>query len=180
MIAGTGTSRPQSVVALMVLAMIVIVASANYLVQFPINDWLTWGALTYPISYFVTDATNRLNGPRDARRVVWVGFALAVVVSVWLATPRIALASGTAFLVSQLLDIQVFDRLRRARWWQPPLFSSVIGSAVDTLLFFSLAFYATGVPWVTLAIGDYGVKVAIALLMLAPWWLVIRNRSSAR
>ena len=168
-------SQPKWIVPAMVLAMIVIVASANYLVQFPINDWLTWGALTYPISYFITDLTNRLRGPRDARRVVWVGFALAVLVSTVLASPRIAIASGTAFVVSQMLDIAVFDRLRKQGWWQPPLFSSAIGSAVDTALFFALAFYATGVPWVTLAIGDYGVKLAIALVMLLPWWWVART-----
>lgn len=162
-------------VPVMVLAMIIIVASANYLVQFPINNWLTWGALTYPISYFITDLTNRLRGPRDARRVVWIGFALAVIVSALLASPRIAIASGTAFIVSQMLDIAVFDRLRQKGWWQPPLFSSAVGSAVDTLLFFALAFYATGVPWVTLAIGDYGVKLAIALIMLLPWWWVARK-----
>ncbi|HMB37571.1 MAG TPA: queuosine precursor transporter [Wenzhouxiangellaceae bacterium] len=163
----------------MVLAMMVIVASANWLVQYPINNWLTWGALTYPVSYFITDLTNRLKGPATARKVVWFGFALAVVVSAFLAGPRIALASGAAFLVSQMLDIKVFDRLRRCAWWQPPLFSSAVGSAVDTLLFFALAFYATGVPWVTLAIGDYGVKLAIALLMLAPWWFALRGRGRA-
>ncbi len=162
----------------MVLAMMVIVASANYLVQFPINDWLTWGAITYPLSYFVTDLSNRLRGPIVARRVVWTGFALAVLVSAWLAGPRIALASGTAFLLSQLLDIRVFDRLRDRLndrgWWQPPLFSSVIGSALDTALFFALAFYGTGMPWVTLAIGDYGVKLGVAVAMLAPWWWLRR------
>lgn len=165
--------------AMMVLAMMVIVASANWLVQYPINDWLTWGALTYPVSYFVNDLTNRIKGPAAARKVVWVGFALAVVASAFLATPRIALASGTAFLVSQMLDIKVFDRLRRRAWWQPPLFSSAVGSAVDTVLFFALAFYATGMPWVTLAIGDYGVKLAISLMMLAPWWFALRARGRA-
>lgn len=159
----------------MTLAMMAIVASANVLVQYPVNDWLTWGALTYPLSYFITDLTNRLRGPAAARRVVAAGFALAVVLSAWLATPRIALASGAAFLVSQLLDVAVFDRLRGRAWWQPPLFSSVIGSAVDTALFFALAFYGTTVPWITLGIGDYGVKVAIALMMLAPWWWVARR-----
>lgn len=162
----------------MVVAMMLIVASANWLVQFPVNDWLTWGALTYPVSYFITDLTNRMRGPQAARRVVWVGFALAVILSIWLAGPRIALASGTAFLVSQMLDIRVFDRLRRRGWWRPPLFSSVVGSAVDTALFFALAFYATDMPWVTLAIGDYGVKVAIAVLMLAPWWWLGRAAST--
>ncbi|MEN1728762.1 MAG: queuosine precursor transporter, partial [Pseudomonadota bacterium] len=156
-------------------AMVVIVASANYLVQFPVNNWLTWGALTYPVSYFITDLTNRFYGKLSARRIVLVGFVLAVLASIVLASPRIALASGTAFLVSQLMDVAIFDRLRGARWWQPPLISSTLGSLVDTALFFALAFYGTGMPWVTLAIGDYGVKVAIALLLLFPWWLAARR-----
>lgn len=156
-------------------AMVVIVASANYLVQFPVNDWLTWGALTYPVSYFITDLTNRYYGRVLARRVVFVGFVLAVLASVWLASPRIALASGTAFLVSQLMDVAIFDRLRSRRWWQAPLVSSTLGSLVDTALFFALAFYGTDLPWVTLAIGDYAVKVLIALALLAPWWLVARR-----
>ncbi|NEZ03262.1 queuosine precursor transporter [Wenzhouxiangella sp. XN201] len=159
----------------LVLAMVLVVASANYLVQFPVNDWLTWGALTYPLSYFVTDLTNRRFGSGAARRVVYVGFALAVVASVWLASPRIALASGAAFLVSQLMDVAIFDRLRGRAWWQPPLFSSVLGSLVDTALFFALAFWGTSMPWVTLAIGDYGVKVAIALALLLPWRVVARR-----
>lgn len=160
---------------LLILAMVLVVASANYLVQFPVNDWLTWGALTYPVSYFVTDLTNRRFGPGAARRVVYIGFALAVVASIWLASPRIAIASGTAFLVSQLMDVAIFNRLSRRAWWQPPLFSSVIGSAVDTALFFALAFWGTTMPWVTLAVGDYGVKVAIALLLLIPWRVVARR-----
>ncbi|RFF31237.1 queuosine precursor transporter [Wenzhouxiangella sediminis] len=160
---------------LLILAMVLVVASANYLVQFPVNDWLTWGALTYPVSYFVTDLTNRRFGPAAARKVVYIGFALAVLASIWLASPRIAMASGTAFLVSQLMDVAIFNRLRRRAWWQPPLFSSVIGSAVDTALFFALAFWGTAMPWVTLAIGDYGVKVAIALALLVPWCVVARR-----
>lgn len=159
----------------LVLAMVLVVASANYLVQFPVNDWLTWGALTYPVSYFVTDLTNRRFGTGAARRVVFVGFALAVVASIWLASPRIALASGAAFLVSQLMDVAIFDRLRGRAWWQPPLYSSVLGSLVDTALFFALAFWGTTMPWVTLAIGDYGVKVAIALVLLLPWRVVARR-----
>lgn len=160
---------------LLIFAMVLVVASANYLVQFPVNDWLTWGALTYPVSYFVTDLTNRRFGPESARRVVYIGFALAVLASIWLASPRIAIASGAAFLVSQLMDVAIFTRLRQRAWWQPPLFSSVIGSAVDTALFFALAFYGTTMPWVTLAIGDYGVKVAIALALLLPWRVVSRR-----
>jgi len=160
---------------LLIVAMVLVVASANYLVQFPINDWLTWGALTYPVSFFVTDLTNRRFGPSSARKVVYTGFALAVVWSIWLSSPRIALASGSAFLVSQLMDVAIFNRLRKRAWWQPPLFSSVIGSAVDTALFFALAFAGTALPWVTLGIGDYGVKVAIALTLLIPWRAVARR-----
>ena len=159
----------------MTAAMMLIVASANVLVQYPVNDWLTWGALTYPVSYFVTDLTNRRYGPGAARRVVLIGFALAVMVSIWLASPRIALASGTAFLVSQLMDVAIFNRLRRRAWWQPPLVSSVLGSFVDTALFFALAFWGTAMPWMTLAIGDYGVKVGIALMLLLPWRVVARR-----
>jgi len=159
----------------MVFAMVLVVASANYLVQFPVNDWLTWGALTYPVSYFVTDLTNRRFGSGAARRVVLIGFALAVIVSIWLASPRIALASGTAFLVSQLLDVAIFNRLRRRAWWQPPLVSSVLGSFVDTALFFALAFWGTAMPWITLAVGDYAVKVGIALMLLLPWRVVARR-----
>lgn len=155
--------------------MVLVVASANYLVQFPVNDWLTWGALTYPVSYFITDLTNRRFGPAPARKVVYIGFALAVLCSIWLASPRIAIASGSAFLVSQLMDVAIFNRLRERAWWQPPLFSSVIGSAVDTALFFALAFAGTAMPWVTLAVGDYGVKVAIALALLIPWRVVAKR-----
>lgn len=156
----------------MVAAMVVIVASANYLVQFPVNDWLTWGALTYPVSYFVTDLSTRWYGAERARRVVYVGFVLAVILSIVLASPRIALASGTAFLISQLMDVAIFSRMSDQRWWHAPLVSSILGSLVDTALFFSLAFHGTEMPWVTLAIGDYGVKVAIALIMLLPYRLV--------
>lgn len=153
-----------------VAGMVGVVTASNVLVQFPINDLLTWGAFSYPFAFLVTDLTNRSVGPGRARKVVLVGFAVAVVLSAWLATPRIAAASGTAFLVAQLLDIAVFDRLRRASWWKAPLASSMLASIADTALFFSLAFYATPVPWVTLAIGDMGVKAAMAGFMLAPYW----------
>ena len=157
-----------------VTAMTLVVAASNVLVQYPINDWWTWGALTYPVAFLVTDLTNRSLGPQAARRVVLAGFALAVLLSIFLATPRIALASGSAFLVAQLLDVQIFDQLRRrAIWWQAPLVSSTVASAVDTALFFALAFYGTPVPWVTLAIGDYGAKLAMALVMLIPFRLLM-------
>lgn len=182
-----------------VAAMAAVVAASNFLVQFPfqhfgMQDLLTWGAFTYPVAFLVTDLTNRRYGPAAARKVVYVGFAIAVVLSVWLATPRIAIASGSAFLVAQLLDVYVFDRLRHRVWWQAPLISSVLGSIIDTIIFFSLAFAArfalldTGfgledgslgfavpffgadVPlWVSLALGDFTVKIVIGLLMLAPY-----------
>jgi queuosine precursor transporter len=155
--------------ALPIAAMVVVVAGSNVAVQYPINDWLTWGAFTYPVAFLVTDLTNRRLGPKMAREVAWVGFALAVVLSIVLATPRIALASGSAFLTAQLLDIAVFDRLRRLPWWQAPLISSAIASIWDTAVFFSLAFAGTGLPWITWAIGDLCAKAAMALLLLLPF-----------
>ena len=155
--------------ALPIAAMVGVVAGSNFAVQYPINEWLTWGAFTYPFAFLVTDLTNRRLGPERARLVVYVGFALAVVLSTLLATPRIALASGAAFLTAQLLDILVFNRLRRQSWWRAPLFSSAIGSVWDTAVFFSMAFAGTGLPWVTWAIGDLGVKGGLALVLLFPF-----------
>jgi uncharacterized PurR-regulated membrane protein YhhQ (DUF165 family) len=174
--------------AVPVIAMMAVVATSNVAVQHPVElfglqEALTWGAFTYPVAFLVNDLTNRRFGPAVARQVVYFGFALAVVLSIWLATPRIALASGTAFLVGQLLDINVFNRLRRLSWWQAPLAGSLIGSALDTALFFSLAFagdeamsfpvtYSTGITvplWVGLAFFDFLVKVGCALLSLAPY-----------
>lgn len=153
-----------------IVAMVGVVACSNVLVQYQINSWLTWGAFTYPVAFLVTDLTNRAFGPQRARQVVYVGFALAVVLSAMLATPRIAAASGLAFLAAQLLDVRIFDRFRHLdRWWMPPLVSSLIASAVDTALFFSIAFAGTEVPWVTLGLGDYAVKLALALSMLIPF-----------
>jgi uncharacterized PurR-regulated membrane protein YhhQ (DUF165 family) len=149
--------------------MTLVIVLSNVLVQTPVNDWLTWGAVTYPFSFLITDLANRYHGPRFARQVVYAGFVVAVVLSAWYATPRIALASGTAFLVAELVDVKIFDRLRRHAWWQAPLLSTFVSSALDTVLFFSLAFYATGMPWVTLALGDFGVKLMLALLTLAPF-----------
>ncbi len=151
------------------IAMTLLVTASNVLVQYPINDWLTWAAFTYPVCFLVTDLTNRSLGPAAARRVVLVGFAVGVLLSVYFATPRIAVASGSAFLVAQLLDVAIFDRLRRGSWWQAPLVSSSIASAVDTALFFSIAFAGTSVPWVTLGLGDFAVKLAMALAMLLPF-----------
>jgi uncharacterized PurR-regulated membrane protein YhhQ (DUF165 family) len=156
-----------------IAAMAVVVTVSNILVQYPINDWLTWGALSYPFAFLVSDLTNRRLGPGSARRVVWVGFASAVVLSAWLATPRIAGASGSAFLVSQLADVWVFDRLRHLKWWQAPLVSSSLGSILDTALFFSLAFAGTGLPWITWGLGDLAVKAVFAALLLIPFRLLL-------
>ncbi|MFW5834324.1 MAG: VUT family protein [Pseudomonadota bacterium] len=159
-----------------VLAMTTVVVASNVLVQYPINDWLTWGAFTYPVAFLVTDLTNRRLGPAAARRVAVVGFVLAVVLSIWLATPRIALASGAAFLTAQLLDVAIFDRLRQAAWWRAPLVSSTVASAWDTAVFFGLAFAFTGLPWVTWAIGDFAAKMIMALLLLLPFRLLMGPR----
>jgi queuosine precursor transporter len=155
--------------ALAVAAMVVVVAGSNLAVRYPINDWLTWGAFTYPVAFLVTDLTNRRLGPDRARRVAYVGFALGVLLSIVVAGPRIAVASGAAFLTAQLLDIAVFDRLRRLPWWQAPLASSGLASVWDTGLFFTLAFAGTGLPWMTWALGDLGAKAAMALLLLLPF-----------
>jgi uncharacterized PurR-regulated membrane protein YhhQ (DUF165 family) len=150
-------------------AMVLIVLSSNILVQYPLSDWLTWGAITYPFSFLVVDLANRYHGPRMARRIVYVGFVVALVLSAWLATPRIAVASGTAFLCAELLDVTIFNRLRRHAWWKPPLVSTLFASVVDTAIFFTLAFAGTDMPWITLALGDLGVKLAIALFALVPF-----------
>lgn len=156
-----------------VVSMATVVTASNFAVQFPINDWLTWGAFTYPISFLVTDLTNRALGAAVARRVVLGGFAIAVGLSALLASPRIAIASGTAFLIAQLLDVFIFDRLRRATWWRAPLVSSTLASVTDTILFFSLAFGGTGFPWITWALGDYGIKILMALTLLLPFRLLM-------
>lgn len=165
---GTAVFRRTGLIAGM-SAMGTVVLAANIAVNYPINNWLTWGALIYPIAFLVTDLVNRIFGPKPARKVVYAGFAVGVALSLWFADQRIALASGTAFLTAQLLDIWVFDRLRRKSWWKAPVISSLLSSALDTALFFSLAFYATGLPWITLAIGDYGAKLIMAAVLLVPF-----------
>ncbi len=174
------------------LAMTFVVVASNILVQYPfeplgLGDYLTWGAFTYPVAFLVTDLTNRRYGAGTARRLVAVGFVIAVALSIWLATPRIALASGTAFLVGQLLDITVFNRFRRESWWRAPLIGSVFGSVIDTALFFSLAFagdvemsgpvdfMGLSLPlWQSLAICDFLVKMLLALLALVPYGALLR------
>lgn len=198
-----------------VAAMAIVVTTSNILVQRPVEgmlgginlaDILTWGAFTYPVAFLVTDLTNRHFGARAARGVVLVGFAIAVVWSIFLASPRIAIASGSAFLLAQFLDVSVFNRLRAAAWWQAPLVSSLLGSVLDTILFFGIAFAASfafldtsfgladgslafpvpfwsvgpEVPlWVSLALGDFAVKLLVAVALLAPY-RVLRSLISDR
>lgn len=161
--------------AVAVFCMGLIVVGSNILVQVPLNDWLTWGGLSYPIAFLVTDVLNRRFGPSAARRVAWVGFALALAVSIWLASPRIALASGLAYICAQLADIQVFDRLRDQRWWRAPLLSGTVGALLDTAVFFSVAFAATGTPWITWMLGDLAIKLAVNVSMLAPFRALMWN-----
>jgi uncharacterized PurR-regulated membrane protein YhhQ (DUF165 family) len=189
-----------------IAAMAAVVVLSNVLVQHPLAyslgrlnlaDLLTWGAFSYPLAFLVTDTTNRLLGPRIARRVVYFGFAIAVVLSAYFATPRIAIASGTAFLVGQLLDIAIFNRLRARAWWQAPSFSSLAGSAADTLVFFALAFAPAFVllgpndpfaieaapllglypieaeRWISWALGDFSVKLLMAVVALIPYRVIV-------
>ena len=163
----------------------VVVLISNYLVQFPIsyfnlNEILTYGAFSYPIAFLITDIANRFYGKLIARKIVYVGFAIGISFTLLFSTNftdlisiRIAIGSGTAFIAAQLLDVQIFDKLRRKKWFIAPLTSSLIGSTVDTFLFFSISFYATGVPWITLSLGDLVVKIFVALAMLIPFRLLI-------
>jgi len=152
-----------------IAAMALVIVLSNVLVQHPINDWLTWGAFSYPLVFLVTDLTNRALGPHAARRVAWTGFAIAVLVSLALAPWRIALASGAAFLFAQLMDVAMFNRLRQQSWWKAPLIGSLVASVVDTAVFFFLAFAGSGTDWLQLAVGDLAVKAAMAALLLVPY-----------
>ena len=152
-----------------IMAMVLVVVASNWLVQYPINAWLTWGAFVYPVAFLVNDLTNRAVGPAAARRVAWAGFGTAVVVSLAVAPWRIAVASGTAFLVSQLADVRVFNRLRAHSWWKAPLLGSAVASVIDTIVFFSIAFAGTSLDWWLLAIGDLGVKLVMAVVLLGPY-----------
>ena len=165
----------------------VIVLASNYLVQFPINyygleDLLTYGAFSYPIAFLITDLANRSYGKLVARQIVYIGFAIGISFTLIFSTNfadlislRIAIGSGTAFLFAQLLDVQIFDKLRKSDWFIAPLTSSIIGSSVDTFLFFSISFYSTGIPWVTLAFGDLMVKILVALAMLIPFRFLLKT-----
>ena len=154
-------------------AMAVVVLASNILVQYPLNDWLTWGAFTYPVAFLVSELANRRHGPQLARRIAWVGFAVAIAASLVLAPARIAAASGLAFLLSQWLDIGVFHRLRSGLWWRAPLVATVAAAVLDTAVFWGIAFAGSDLPWVSWAVGDLGVKLAIGVLMLLPFRLLM-------
>lgn len=158
-----------------VFVMALTLLASNILVEVPINDWVTYGALTYPMCFLVTDLVNRTKGVKVARYVVAAGFVMAVILSLIFADPRIAVASGSAFLIAQLLDVTLFNYLRQQSWWKAPLISSGLASVVDTFLFFSLAFAGSGLPWITWGIGDLGVKLAVALVMLVPFRVLIQT-----
>ena len=164
----------------------VVVLSSNYLVQFPINYYglseiLTYGAFSYPVAFLITDLANRFYGKFVARKIVYFGFFIGIIFTLLFSTDfadlisiRIAIGSGVAFITAQLLDIQIFDRLRKKEWYIAPLTSSFIGSTVDTFLFFSISFYATGVPWITLSLGDLAVKLFVSLVMLIPFKILLK------
>ncbi|WP_147126474.1 queuosine precursor transporter [Shimia ponticola] len=197
-----------------ILAMATIVLASNILVQFLFGNWLTWGAFTYPLAFLVTDLMNRLYGPSAARQVVFVGFIVGIFCSLVgtqimgefgpLVTFRVAMGSGIAFLTAQLIDVAIFNRLREGNWWSAPLASTLIGSSVDTAIFFTIAFSATfngleaeNMPtwaqevipmfgagpeaplWVSLAVADWGVKLTLALIALIPFRMIVQNRMTA-
>ena len=164
-----------------------VVLASNFLVQFPVKYYglenlLTYGAFSYPVAFLITDLANRSYGKLVARKIVYIGFAIGIIFTLFFSTNfsdlisiRIAIGSGTAFIVAQLLDVKIFDQLRKKTWYVAPLTSSAIGSTVDTFLFFSISFYGTGIPWITLSLGDLAVKILVALVMLIPFRLVIGN-----
>ena len=164
-----------------------VVLASNYLVQFPIKYYgleeiLTYGAFSYPIAFLITDLANRSFGKIVARKIVYIGFAIGISFTLLFSTNfadlisiRIAIGSGTAFLVAQLLDVQIFDKLRKKEWFVAPLTSSLIGSTIDTFIFFSISFYGTGIPWITLSLGDLSVKIFVALMMLIPFRLLLKT-----
>ena len=164
-----------------------VVLASNYLVQFPIKHYgleeiLTYGAFSYPIAFLITDLANRSFGKIVARKIVYIGFAIGISFTLLFSTNftdlisiRIAIGSGTAFLVAQLLDVQIFDKLRKKEWFVAPLTSSLIGSTIDTFIFFSISFYGTGIPWITLSLGDLSVKIFVALMMLIPFRLLLNT-----
>ena len=167
--------------------MAVVVLVSNYLVQFPVSrlgldEILTYGAFSYPIAFLITDLANRKYGKLVARQIVYFGFIVGVFLTLYFSTNfsdlisiRIAIGSGTAFFIAQLIDVQIFDKLRRKKWFVAPLTSSLVGSTIDTFIFFSISFYGTGLNWITLGAGDLCVKVSMAFFMLIPFRILIKK-----
>ncbi len=172
---------------ILAFSMALVVALSNYLVQFPVKyiglqDLLTYGAFSYPVAFLITDLSNRRYGKNTAKKIVYLGFALGVFLTFYFSTNysdlisiRIVIGSGTAFLVAQLIDVNIFDKLRNKIWFAAPLISSLIGSTIDTFLFFSISFYGTGINWITLSFGDLFVKIFVALAMLIPFRLLLSH-----
>jgi len=170
---------------ILAFSMGLVVALSNYLVQFPITylnleEVFTYGAFSYPVAFLITDLANRRYGKEIARKIVYIGFTLGLFLTLYFSTDfsnliskRIAIGSGIAFLTAQLLDVQIFDKLRSKAWFVAPFISSLIGSAIDTFLFFSIAFYGTGINWITLSFGDLFVKIFVAIIMLIPFRLLL-------
>jgi len=169
----------------------VVVLSSNYLVQFPIKHYglenvLTYGAFSYPIAFLITDLANRSYGKIGAKKIVYLGFVIGIIFTLLFSTNysdlisiRIAIGSGTAFIVAQLLDVQIFDFLRKKKWFVAPLTSSVIGSTIDTFLFFSISFYGTQISWFSLSLGDLAIKIIVALIMLIPYRFLLGTFKAA-
>jgi len=165
--------------------MATVVAISNYLVQFPIKyfnleNLLTYGAFSYPIAFLITDLSNRRYGKNTAKKIVYLGFTLGVFLTFYFSTNfsdlisiRIAIGSGTAFITAQLIDVQIFDKLRQKKWFIAPLTSSLVGSTIDTFIFFSISFYGTGINWISLSLGDLAVKIFVALVMLIPFRILM-------
>ena len=175
------------ILVLLSFLMGVVVLSSNYLVQFPVNYYglneiLTYGAFSYPVAFLITDLANRSFGKDIARKIIYFGFILGVGFTILFSTDfanfisiRIAIGSGVAFFVAQLIDVQVFDKFRKKKWFIAPLTSSIVGSSIDTFLFFSISFYGTGIPWITLSLGDLAVKLFVALIMLIPFRILLKT-----
>ncbi len=181
------TTKKRKLFFTLSLFMGIVVIASNYLVQFPVKFYdlenlLTYGAFSYPITFLITDLANRAFGKKIARYIVLVGFFIGIILTFLVSTNfedlisiRIAIGSATAFFIAQNLDVNIFDKLRNKSWYVAPLTSSILGSIIDTFLFFSIAFYSTGLPWLTLALGDLAVKLTVALIMLIPFRLLINK-----
>ena len=180
-----GFKSGNKIFLLLIFLMAIVVTVSNYLVQFPFNylgldEILTYGAFTYPVAFLATDLANRKYGKMIAKKIVYLGFFLGVLLTLFFSTNfsdlisiRIAIGSGTAFITAQLIDVYIFDKLRKKRWYIAPLSSSLVGSTIDTFIFFFIAFYGTEINWIILGVGDLCVKVLVAIFMLIPFRILL-------